>query len=343
MDYLRDKESNPQLKGNLYFSLTVVLLAILAGYSGFHVADYFEKPTGPEKELRLNNRDYSFINPLIGYTENDSGPLLADDIDNLKNKINNITNNQKSVGNIKNGSVYYRDLNNGPWFMAGDMDAGYKPSSLFKVPIMIAYFKVAENDPYILEKVLTYEKEFEKVVTFMVDSSDKTIELGKSYTVLELIENMIVYSDNLSAYLLIQNIDSDVVVQVFKDLGVPSPTDITYKEAITPRTYASFLRILYNATYLNRDYSEKALEILSRTSFKYGIKSVLNNDVQSSVKYGIGVNVDGSKQLHECGIVYWRIDRPILLCIMTMGYEYNVMSNYLKEVTRVVQDATLVQ
>lgn len=342
-------EDSPELKQgkgmkpNIYLMVFVVILAGLIGCASFYITAYFQ--TGPEleKEMRLNVDSYSFINPLIGYTDNGRGPLLADDISLLKEKINSITNQQRDAGIINHGSVYYRDLNNGPWFLAGDIDANYKPASLFKVPLMIAYFKVAETDPSILEKIVTYDREFDNPVIQNVDSSNKEIELGKSYSILELIENMIIYSDNLAAYLLIEHIDDQVVLDVFRDLGVPSPADITYNEKTGPRIYASFSRTLYNATYINREYSEKALEILSRTSFKHGMRSVLHEDVKASIKFGIGVTDNGEKQLHECGIIYWQKERPILLCIMTTGNTFEVMSKYLKDVTSVVQEATLGQ
>lgn len=316
------------------------LVALVAGGVGYTISNFTHTHSLSEnREQRLNSTTYAFINPLLDKIEYESDPLLTREVDELKRKVDDITKDAIDNNTIINGSVYYRDLNNGPWFDAGERAAIFKPASLFKIPVMIAYFKKAETDPGILEKKILYDKPFTHTVEHLVDSSSKTIVLGNTYTVLELIEYMIVYSDNLAAYLLLENIDNTLITQVFNDLSIPYPDDTNAQENINPRRYASFFRIMYNATYLNRTYSEMALEILSRSSFKHGIRAALAPDTRASLKYGIGRNSESEVQLHECGIVYWHKDRPHLLCIMSIGTKYEDMATYLKEVTTAVQRA----
>jgi len=75
---------------------------------------------------------------------------------------------------------------------------------------------------------------------------------------------------------------------------------------------------LFNATYLNKELSEKALEILSKINYKDGLIAGLPNDIQVSHKFGITSTNKGGvskKELHDCGIVY--TDTPYLICVMT--------------------------
>jgi beta-lactamase class A len=319
-----------------YIISATTLTAFIAGGS---LGYYFHEHDTHAVQQRLNSSTYTYINPLIDYIEDPSSPLLNREIDSIREKIENDTRDAQSRGFITAGSVYYRDLNNGPWFSAGT-ESEFKAASLFKIPLMIAIFKQAESDPSILEKNISYEKPFEKVVQHNVDSSNKTIELGKTYTVLELVESMIINSDNFAAYLLLEQIDPALVTQVFSDLSLSLPNQ-DVEETITPRNYATFLRVLYNATYLNREYSEKSLEILSRTTFAHGMRSVISTDTPASIKFGIAATPDGQRQLHECGIIYWSKSRPHIVCIMTTGKDYEEMANYIKSVTATIQTAVL--
>jgi beta-lactamase class A len=282
--------------------------------------------------------DYIFINPLFEQTE--SAPLLTREVVELKEGVESIASRAIADGDIDYASVYYRDLNNGPWFSTGDENS-FRPASLFKVPVMMAFFKKAESDPGILDARVTYQKVINNSVQHNVDSSTTTIELGKTYTVLELIENMIIYSDNSAAYLLLEQIDNEIVKQVFDDLAVPSQKDGLDIEGFGPRTYASYLRILYNSTYLKKEYSEQALEILSRSKFNHGMRAVLAPGIKASIKYGVAVESTGKKQFHECGIIYWQDNRPHVLCIMTFGDSYDEMAKFVQNVTWLVQSTLL--
>ena len=96
---------------------------------------------------------------------------------------------------------------------------------------------------------------------------------GRTYTVEQLLEYMIKYSDNNATALLDANIDPDTLARVYGDLGIPSEDDVTLANAdfITAHQISTLFRVLYNATYLSRDDSEKALQLMSQVSFTQGI------------------------------------------------------------------------
>ena len=311
--------------------LAIVLGSFVIGITlGYTIQKELSIPES--KSQRLDPDKYIFTNPLLDTAESTTASLLGKDMRELKNNLERITEIARERNTIISGSIFYRDLNNGPWLLTGEQYE-YEPASLFKVPLMIAFFQEAEKDPALLQKVITYEKAIENLPKHNVDSSNDTIQVGQSYSIEQLIEKMIISSDNAAAYLLLQNIDPTVVTNVFNDLDVPIKGLENSFTPFGPRTYASFMRVLYNGTYLSKTSSEKALEILSRSTFKHGIRSGLPEGTRASLKFGVAANSDGTKQLHECGIIYYEKANPYVLCIMTNGRDYDDMASYIKQVT----------
>lgn len=83
-----------------------------------------------------------------------------------------------------------------------------------------------------------------------------------------------------------------------------------------------FLRVLYNATYLNANTSELLVELMTKSKYETGIRAGVPNEVTVAHKFGLLSEKDGdqgqvrSRQLHDCGIVY-HVDKPYVLCVMT--------------------------
>lgn len=145
---------------------------------------------------------------------------------------------------------------------------------------------------------------------------------------------MIIYSDNQAANTLINHIDINILNKIYLDLGIKSPEDGQPENFMSVRDYASFFRILYNASYLNRDMSEQALKILTHSQFNQGLSAGVPTQVPVAHKFGERV-ILGDKQLHDCGIVY-KENMPYLLCIMTRGNDFNKMSSTIREISGLV-------
>jgi hypothetical protein len=94
--------------------------------------------------------------------------------------------------------------------------------------------------------------------------------------------------------------------------------------SVTPKVYAGFFRVLFNSSYLSRDFSEATLNMLSQTEFNKGITAKLPSNIRVSHKFGIREE-NGLKQLHDCGIVYYP-KTPYLLCVITKGFDYDKMA-----------------
>ncbi len=227
-------------------------------------------------------------------------------------------------------SVYLRDLNNGPWIGINE-DKQFIGGSLLKVPLLISYLKWSESNPMLLSKKIEYKSEITSNVQYY--SPSKQITAGHAYTVEELLQYMIEYSDNNAAELLFENIDKNEFNKVFVALGMGDP-DPNNPYSVTTKTYSSFFRILYNASYLNIANSEKALLMLSKAEFNRGLQAGIPSSLAVSHKFGIRSDGDVN-QLHDCGIVYYP-DHPYLLCVMSRGGTFDDMAKSIAEVSKYV-------
>lgn len=242
----------------------------------------------------------------------------------------------KADGVVEDIAIYFRDLTTWHWVGVGEQKK-FAPASLFKLPVMMAYFKEAEQKPSILTEKIVLPSGLRGVSqNFEVPD---LLKVGSSYTVKQLIKEMIVASDNRAMVALVQHLPSASLQRVFIDLGL-SPqllTDTT--DSISPRLYAIFLRVLYNATYLSREYSEQALALLAQSSFKVGLVAGLPEGAKIAHKYGersygAADEAFGERELHDCGIVYSKAG-DYAICVMTKGYELDKLAGAIADISRV--------
>lgn len=319
------------LKKSIAISFSSLSIGILIGFGiYYHFID--SKPFGILVETR-NKQNYQFINPLLECDNN----MASDDLNlnSLKHEIEGFLDNEIEAKHISLASIYYRDLNNGPWFGINEREL-FSPASLVKVPLMIAYLKASESDPNILNQQLTNTKAYNPKEQNI--APDEVLEENKSYTIDDLIRRMIVYSDNLAYDLLSENMEEQKIVQVFKDLDVNISQAYTDPNGniLSVKDYASFFRILFNSSYLSKANSEKSLHLLSQTTFKNGIVATLPKNIITSHKFGERYyTANKERQLHDCGIVY-SPNKPFLICIMTRGSDFNTLSDTIKQISSMV-------
>lgn len=272
--------------------------------------------------------EYKFIDPLIAT----KGFIDSPKYNEMKRGVEAYIAEEKKNG-LATASIYFRDIRQQGGFSVNP-DELYTPASLYKVPIMMVYYKIAERDPSILDHKIYYSGAADSNRMEEI-RSPKHLTPRTSYTVEQLIEYMIRYSDNNAVQLLTQHLKDTKNVSnftdfsaVFSDLGIDLGTLNEYSDVITAQQYSLFLRALYNATYLDRTNSEHALKLLSETDFNEGIEAGVPSGVVVAEKFGEtripdpNGNVIG-KQLNNCGIIYYP-EHPYLLCIMTKAVGTNV-------------------
>jgi beta-lactamase class A len=285
-------------------------------------------------EIR-NKSNYKFINPLLECDNSSASGL------HYQHGFEEVLQGYIAT-TIKNGSaseiaVYYRDLNNGPWIGIG-YNKPFSPASLLKVPVMIAALKKAEMDKSLMKEKfeLSPSPEMELLKS---NISDEVIQVGHKYTYENLIFRMMAYSDNYAMGMLKTIVGEQLLADVWTDLGLMVPTSETSPDFLTVKEYSSFFRVLYNATYLSKEYSEIGLKIMSNCTFDAGLQKGLPDSIQLSNKFGErGLADSNLKQLHDCGIVY-APNSPYLICVMTRGVDWDTQATIIAQISQKVYAA----
>jgi beta-lactamase class A len=325
---------------NTIKSLPLIVMLLAVGFAGgwFSGISWFKADTASSRksEVHLGQSDfgYHYINPLLA-CEDARESIEDTELRPFKNKVFDLIGEKKKKLQISAVSVYFREMNNGLVFMIGDKER-FAPASLLKVPDMIAYYKWTENEPDILKRKIKFVNLPD--LNFMQNFKPaQTLEYGREYTIEELIRRSIEYSDNNAEYLLQRNLSSQIRRRVYSDLGIPLPVVKDGELDITINEYAAFFRILFNASYLTRDLSEKALKTLSAPDFPVGISAGIPSDIEIAQKYGERIMGERQeiKQLHDCGIVYYP-NHPYLLCIMTRGAEFDPLVETIRDISYLV-------
>ena len=324
-----------------YFAAFAFILGSLFAIGVHSLTEHLNGQTKPLRLSMIGDSHYRFIDPLI--SSNIDGVEVPERFETLHSKLKTEISQLVEDKKIRAASIYVRDFNSGTGLEVYSGER-YNPASLLKVPIMMAFYKIAEGRPGILR---------ERIVVGRVNASksqdvyapQKKLQSWNTYSVSELIEHMILYSDNDAATALVDFLnnsgsDYEVLNEVFNDLGVHELR--IGSDFIDPKTYSLFLRVLYNATYLNREMSEKALGLLSRTDFNSGIRIGIPTTTPISHKFGeftaqseTGILVES--QLHDCGIVYAQ-NHPFALCIMTKGEKFDQLSSAIAQLSKIVYE-----
>lgn len=304
----------------LYWILAIIACAGSFGFGWFLNKAMTVIPV--PQPLRLTG--YQYISPLLSCNLSSVKQFSQDGP--VANAIQSAVSQDTSAGNVTNASVYFSDLTTGQWASINGNDK-YYPASLGKVPIMMAYYAMAENTSSILDEENAYPGSDPDLNTQQEIPPAEAITPGREYTNEQLIEYMIKYSDNDAADVLTAlttPAELQGVQDVYADLQIPVDNDVTAStsDIMTPQQYSILFRTLYNATYLSRDYSEKALALMTQTTFTQGIVAGVPTSTVVSHKYGLASYLSGGVpyqwELHDCGIVY-APNHPYLLCVMTKG------------------------
>lgn len=251
-----------------------------------------------------------------------------------------------STGTVSEVAVQFRDLRDGPLFGINSSNA-FAPASLLKLPIVMALFELDEDNPGALDRQVLYDKaalqkQFSIPEQINYDFTGETLQDGRTYSLRDLMQASITYSDNTAYYALIKFINEQYpggvayVAKALQELGVIDPRT-PEEQTVTVRDYASLFRLLYNASYLNAADSQELLGWLAASTYNAGL--VAGVPAGTVVANKFGERLDGTiKQLHDCGIIYYP-DNPYELCIMTKGSDWEVLKKTIADVSRMVYQA----
>lgn len=243
----------------------------------------------------------------------------------------------KAGGAVSHLSIYFQDLNHGPRFGIGEYDK-FQPASLIKLPLLIFFLHAADLEPSVLDKQLSYSGQLNTEDN--LEDPNETIQPDTFYSIRELLRKMIVYSDNRSYTLLLREMNTSsqtLAYYTFRDLDILDMMLETESTFVSISFYSKLFAILYNSSYLSKDMSQYALQLLSESTFKEGITKGVPDDQRVAHKFGYAV-IDGEGQLHDCGVVY-HPKMAYILCVMTSGADTNKANEAIGEISRLTYEA----
>ncbi|MBI5847342.1 MAG: serine hydrolase [Nitrospirae bacterium] len=314
----------------------LVVPALLIGI-GWQANNLITPRFSTTKERLVRLHGFKFISPLTDVELPEGYDVRRQPIP-FKGKIANYAEQQIASGQVRELSVYFRDLSEGPWFGINE-NVKYNPASMMKLPIMLAWLKRAEKDPAVLESRLTFDEKMYAGPPQGIKPA-KTLEAGVRYTVEDLLRYMMYYSDNRALWLLHRSVTPEEYDFILDNMDVANEKDSEGQDVITVHTYSGFLRILYNASFLSREMSEKALQLMSFQDFPKGIAAGLPEGTRLASKFGefSDSKNPGVLQLHEFGIVY-HPKGPYILGILTRGYNMEKQAAIIKTVSKMVYES----
>lgn len=259
-----------------------------------------------------------------------------------KNDIVGYVQAENAAGRLSDVSVYFRDLRSGP-VLGINETADFAPASLMKLPLVFAFFDIEEAQPGFLQTKIPFTRTHADYVPELVQTEvprDDLVE-GQSYSLEELLKDMIVYSDNDAYYVLVEYANRmpdgpPRVLATFQELGIVDPRKPD-EEVVSVRSYAALYRLLYNVSYLSVENSEKLLAWMAESVYDKGLAAGVPQGVVVANKFGERDLANGTKQLHDCGIIYFP-DNPYSLCIMTKGKDYGELRDVIREISKMIYE-----
>lgn len=320
-----------------YKTIVIAALAALGVFfiGRFSVGKQTLTAHQPNKDETLNKyADATYTNPIL--TCIDPKKIDMRELKTFKKEINQYISNALKTSPDLHISFYFRDLNNGITIGVNEKEL-FSPASLMKVPVLISVLKAAEIKPDLLGTRIQYVKS-----NFIgVDEESGFPKVDKEYyTVDEYLKHMIVYSDNAATLLLAKFIGIDNIMNTERALNLNHTDDAdSHTNFVSVLRYAAVFRILYNASFLSKQMSEKALHLLTQVNYKNGIRAAIPTQYTIAHKYGERDVFDekgkrNTLQLHHFGIVYYT-GKPYILGVMTRGGTREHKEKIIKDLSEI--------
>lgn len=322
----------------------LVVAGVICGMLGLWVGWY----ACAKNEIRNNSGSlrlggYDFIKPLLvcdfGGQENPGA------YKELEQKLEKYVFEAQLAGDINTASIYFRNLKTGQEFQINPKEKFY-PASLRKVPLLMALYKTFESNPDYLNQIKIKVGGKDQNAQQEITPTD-VAQIGKTYSLAQFAEKMIKSSDNNSAAVITSVVGIEPLKKMFAELNVPlvvfdeNSVDEKNRDFITAYDYSRFWRVLYNATYLNAEMSERAMSELSEVDFKDGLVAGAPSSYRVAHKFGL-LTIKDEKQniigreMHDCGVLYDK-DSPYILCVMTKSQaDIPRIKDFIKNVSKLV-------
>jgi len=299
-----------------------ILVILLLATNGLLINSYLKN----EKVESFEDK-YNFLNPAVDLIE--SHDLIV----NFQSLRESLTSKYEEREDYL-VSIYFEYLPTGA-NIAINKDEEVWPASLIKIPVAMAMMKKVESGKWNFDNELVILDE-DKDNGFGTLYQQPT---GTTMTIEKLLEESLIKSDNTAHLVLLRNLDSSEIEDIYNHLGMDDiVSDVKKKSTqdvdnrITAKRYSIFFRSLYNSTYLLPENSQKFLDILEKAPQEYlslGLPAEVKFVHKTGVRVGESVNADA-------GIVY-ADDRPYLITVMIQKRD-NIPESDNEKINQIFKD-----
>jgi beta-lactamase class A len=247
-------------------------------------------------------------------------------IQELKERIKARINNQGTV------AVAFRDLSSGEEILINEQEV-FHAASTMKTPVLIEVFKQARQGKFALNDSIVIKNEFKSIVDGSLyslnpsdDSEQKMYSLiGQKKTLMDLVNDMIIYSSNLATNIIIELVGAQNVMKTMRELGANSIQVLrgvedskAFEKGLNNTTTARDLLIIFEAIAKGKTVSpgssQQMIEILLHQQFNKVIPARLPATVKVAHKTGSITGI-----LHDSGIVFLPDGHMYILVLLSRG------------------------
>lgn len=319
-----------------FFGGSMLTYWALNGKPPFVASGFGESPikSGTPCDYTLSRvKGYEFVRPLLS-AEPD---CISAELTHVQARVSGVIDSLTTTGAIQEASVYVHEFEHGQRFSI-NKTGRYHPASLMKVALLLSCLRVAEATPGLLTTKLRYDPPPAEVSTQYYNYP--SIQVGKEYTVHDLLYFMVANSDNHATRMLAARIKPDQTPKLFFDLGLPKPVEDKEQFTMTAEEVSVFFKAIFNGSYLSPEYSDYAARLLSHCAFEEGFAQGFPKGTRMWHKFGEWRHAGYDYELHESGIVYIQ-EMPFLVTVMTKGRDTDRQAQSIAVITRALHKALM--
>jgi len=239
------------------------------------------------------------------------------------------------------GSAGYiiKDLKSGH-VVSSNEDEIFPSASLIKLPIMCAAFQAVEEGKLSLSTAITLQKADKRGGSGVI----KLAAAGTVFTNRELLEEMIIHSDNTATELIVRQLGIDYLQTAFAKLGLQdtevhpdgfqlSSRHVPDDNITSPRDMAFLLEKIYQRQLVSAEASDQMLDILKHQHLRDRLPRFLPVGWQIAHKTGLL-----RKACHDVGIVFTP-QGDYMICVLTAhDANYKMAKRFIASMGRITFD-----
>lgn len=247
----------------------------------------------------------SYISPYVMLTSEEKAAMEA-------KVTRQILEVEKETG--ANIGFAFRDLNDPSFVLVHNGDKLIHAASTMKIAVMIETFRQSETGRFSMSDLVTVNDECVSVIdgsAYKVKGADfLQSKIGEQVTILKLVEEMMVISDNLATNMLIQLTGPENITNTMRELGAPDGAvlrgledipafEAGYSNRFSPRDLMELLTAIHEGRAGNRQSTNEMVRILLDQHYTDMIPKYLPKSVAVGHKTGF---ITGHR--HDAAIVY---------------------------------------